>query len=142
VKGAIFNAGYKVSGFHKDPEALKTDAPSQVVWDVLRAWAKENPPKKALPDDSAGSKIMAVTPAIDVDFTVPESMQHKSKESSSVSRFPLNPERNWGPKRKASNNNKRSAAEEERAAENTSCQSDSEPPNKKSATLSSPKNKT
>ncbi len=44
-KSALVNAGYRVSGYHKEPLAIKTDAPNSVVWDVMRAWCKENPPK-------------------------------------------------------------------------------------------------
>jgi len=45
VRAALVNAGYRVSGYHKDPQAIKTDAPNGVVWDVMRAWCKEHPPK-------------------------------------------------------------------------------------------------
>lgn len=133
VKAAIFNAGYKVSGFHKEPEALKTDAPSQVVWDVIRAWVKEHPPKKPSPEGSAGAKIMAVAPSIEVDFSIPESLLQKKRQSSNISRFPQNPERNWGPKRKASGN-KRSATDETNGdADSTAEEIDGEePPTKRS----------
>ena len=43
-KSAIINAGYRVSGYHKDSQAIKTDAPNSVVWDIMRAWCKDNPP--------------------------------------------------------------------------------------------------
>jgi tRNA (guanine26-N2/guanine27-N2)-dimethyltransferase len=101
AKAALINAGYLVSGFHKEPEALKTNAPPHVVWDILRAWAKENPPKKALSEDSAGAKIMNSSPTIEVDFTIPESMLQKNQEKGNIKRFPQNPQKNWGPKRKA-----------------------------------------
>ena len=45
-KAAIINAGYRVSGYHKEPNAIKTNAPNKVVWDILRVWCKEHPPKK------------------------------------------------------------------------------------------------
>ncbi len=45
-KAALINAGYRVSGYHKEPQAIKTDAPNHVVWDILREWCKEHPPKK------------------------------------------------------------------------------------------------
>ena len=45
-KAALVNAGYRVSGYHKEPQAIKTDAPNSVVWDILRAWCKDNPPKR------------------------------------------------------------------------------------------------
>ena len=37
---AITNAGYRVSNTHKEPLAIKTDAPNVVVWDIIRAYAK------------------------------------------------------------------------------------------------------
>jgi len=97
IKAAFLNAGYEVSGYHKQPEALKTNAPSNVVWDIFRAWAKEHPPKKTPIDGSAAQMILGVEPTIQVDFRIPESM----KEQSGPARFPLNPEKNWGPKRAA-----------------------------------------
>lgn len=97
AKAALVNAGYDVSGYHKQPEALKTNAPSHVVWDVFRAWAKENPPKKIPAEGSAAQKILAVEPKILVNFTIPESM----KKHTGLARFPMNPEKNWGPKRAA-----------------------------------------
>lgn len=99
IKAAIFNAGYQVSGYHKDPNAVKTNAPNDVVWDIMREWIKRNPPKKTPPENSPATKILSKEPSITVDFTIPESM----KGTDTVSRFPRNPERHWGPKRKASN---------------------------------------
>jgi tRNA (guanine26-N2/guanine27-N2)-dimethyltransferase len=97
AKAALVNAGYEVSGYHKQPEALKTNAPSHVVWDVFRAWAKENPPKKTPLEGSAAEMILAAEPKIQVDFTIPESM----KKQAGLARFPMNPEKHWGPKRAA-----------------------------------------
>jgi tRNA (guanine26-N2/guanine27-N2)-dimethyltransferase len=37
-RSALLNAGYRVSGSHANPLAVKTDAPPEVVWDVLRCW--------------------------------------------------------------------------------------------------------
>jgi len=45
VRCAMANAGYRVSVYHKEPDAIKTDAPNHFVWDVMRAWCKDNPPK-------------------------------------------------------------------------------------------------
>ena len=99
IKAAIINAGYQASGYHKEPNAIKTNAPNEVVWDIMRAWAKENPPKKTPPEDSPAAKILAQESTIEVDFTIPKSMQGTDK----VARFPQNPEKNWGPKRRANN---------------------------------------
>jgi tRNA (guanine26-N2/guanine27-N2)-dimethyltransferase len=108
----IANAGYEVSGYHKAPDAIKTNAPSNVVWDVLRAWILKNPTKKSPPEDSPAAKIFSKPPSIileEVDFTIPKSF----KTNNDVSRFPLNPEKHWGPKRKASGNNSNKRKSEE-----------------------------
>lgn len=51
---ALINAGYRVSQFHREPLAVKTDAPDNIVWDVVRYFATKNPPSgsknKKLPD--------------------------------------------------------------------------------------------
>eukprot|EP00979_Chaetoceros_neogracilis_P018486 scaffold10656_cov256-Chaetoceros_neogracile.AAC.3 len=44
VKAALINAGFRVSGYHKDAHAIKTDAPSSVMWDIMRAWCVLYPP--------------------------------------------------------------------------------------------------
>ena len=45
-RAALINAGYRVSAYHKEPQAVKTDAPNHAVWDVVRAWCKNHPPNK------------------------------------------------------------------------------------------------
>jgi tRNA (guanine26-N2/guanine27-N2)-dimethyltransferase len=110
-KGAIVNAGYKVSGYHKDPTAIKTDAPGNVVWDMMRAWVEKNPLKKKPVEGSTAEKILATERTLkEIDWSVPESLKKSSKMDSNskngnkkikISRFPMNPEKNWGPKRAA-----------------------------------------
>jgi tRNA (guanine26-N2/guanine27-N2)-dimethyltransferase len=107
MKSALVNAGYRVSGYHKDPQAIKTDAPSTIVWDILRAWAKKRPPSKLAVKDSAADKILAVEPSIEVNFSTPSSVQAASNANAKVSRFPLNPQANWGPKPRASGNKRK-----------------------------------
>eukprot|EP00980_Cylindrotheca_fusiformis_P019685 scaffold6870_cov121-Cylindrotheca_fusiformis.AAC.12 len=116
IKAAIFNAGYEVSGYHKEPNAIKTNAPNEVVWDIMRTWAKENPPKKAPAEGSPAAKILSKDPAIKVDFSIPKAMAGNSK----VARFPQNPEKHWGPKRKASNVVKSGDGSSEKKAKTTS----------------------
>jgi tRNA (guanine26-N2/guanine27-N2)-dimethyltransferase len=100
-KAAIVNAGYKVSGYHKEPGAIKTDAPGHVVWDIMRAWVDKNPLKRKPAEDSATFKILAMERTItDVDFTVPKKSWTKKNEKK-ITRFPQNPEKHWGPKRAA-----------------------------------------
>mmetsp|Transcript_5466 Transcript_5466/g.6030 ORF Transcript_5466/g.6030 Transcript_5466/m.6030 type:complete len:599 (+) Transcript_5466:208-2004(+) len=98
-KAAFVNAGYKVSGYHKEPNAIKTNAPGYVVWDIMRAWVEKNPLKKKPAEDSTASKILAMKRTItDVDFSIPKSTKKSTKK---ISRFPVNPQKHWGPKRAA-----------------------------------------
>ena len=38
VWSALINAGYKVSSTHCKAGAVKTDAPTTIVWDMMKAW--------------------------------------------------------------------------------------------------------
>ena len=98
VRAALENAGYRFSGYHKDPQAIKTDAPNRILWDILRAHYATHKPKKEPAPESAAAKILAKEPSIEVDFT----SRGNQPKKLDVSRFPLNPERNWGPKKAAS----------------------------------------
>ena len=115
VRAALMNGGYRVSGYHKDPQAIKTDAPSHVMWDILRTWCKKHPPKKPPSPDTAGGKILAKESCdFRVDFTHPKTGLLKRTD---VARFPMNPEANWGPK-KAATGHKRKAEDSPEKKEN------------------------
>ena len=129
-RAALSNAGYRSSAYHKEAQAVKTDAPNSVIWDILRNWCESNPPKKnsknsknrrnkkrkldkAKQDHNAedgnvsdvpevmdvSEKILSIKPSISVDFTIPTDFNKKVKKAA---RFPMNPEKNWGPKPRAS----------------------------------------
>lgn len=38
LRSALLNAGYKVSISHANPMSIKTNAPNDVIWDIIRAW--------------------------------------------------------------------------------------------------------
>ena len=40
IRSAFLNAGYRTSGSHCNPKGLKTDAPLEFIWDVVRAWVR------------------------------------------------------------------------------------------------------
>jgi tRNA (guanine26-N2/guanine27-N2)-dimethyltransferase len=125
-RAAIVNAGYRISAYHKEPQAVKTDAPNHVVWDVVRAWCKNHPPNKRkeskrhqkgkeqgsnappnqLPLETA-EKILSKEMKTVVDFTIPKGFGDRKK----ARRFAVNPEANWGPKKAASGKNKRKLEE-------------------------------
>jgi len=111
MRSALVNAGYRVSSFHHDPDAVKTDAPNSVLWDVMRAYCQKNPPKGSCKkrDSKVAAAILARPCSTVVDFSVPAILQGPKKK---VLRFPPNPEANWGPKRRAGRLQEVDAAQE------------------------------
>ena len=112
-KSAIVNAGYRVSGHHKEPNAIKTDAPTSVMWDIMRAWVKRRPLSKPPAPGSAAEKILSVEPSIAVDFSRPLIVHRMKQTFANATRFPQNPEKNWGPKPRALHGQKRKSTNEE-----------------------------
>ena len=136
-KSAIMNAGYRVSSQHKEPMAIKTDAPNSVIWDILRCHEKLHPVadkrkmnkkerlklrkeenKKSAGEEAkegientvgedatnpphltAGQSILSKEPKILADFTVPKDSVLRRRVKAS--RYPPNPEKNWGPMERA-----------------------------------------
>ncbi|XP_075514979.1 LOW QUALITY PROTEIN: tRNA (guanine(26)-N(2))-dimethyltransferase 2-like [Primulina tabacum] len=96
---AAINAGYRISGSHANPLGLKTDAPMNVIWDIMRCWVKKHP-VKTQPHDQAGSVILAKEPVLLANFARAVASLGKSKVNK-VARFLPNPERHWGPKLRA-----------------------------------------
>jgi tRNA (guanine26-N2/guanine27-N2)-dimethyltransferase len=95
LRSAIINAGFRVSGSHANPLALKTDAPPKVVWDIIRCWVKLHPIKPPEPG-SYPANILSKEVETEADFrkaagAVPESVK------AGVKRFVQNPAF-WGPK--------------------------------------------
>ena len=98
-KSAVMNAGYRVSGSHSNPLAIKTDAPVDVLWDILRCWVKEHPVKPQ-PSPTPGEAILAKEPTVTANWTRRTEAQSKAQKDG-VARFPQNPTADWGPKRRA-----------------------------------------
>jgi len=85
-KAAIINAGYRVSGYHKEAQAVKTDAPNHVIWDVLRVWCNENPPKSNSKKKENKRKKLAKknndnNTSVDINTTRGEEDKEKAKET-------------------------------------------------------------
>ena len=109
IQAAIMNAGYRFSSAHHEATSIKTDAPPSIVWDIMRAYSKINPPlgskkrDKRRPEGSqdAGELILSKEPQIEVDFTVSHALKQLLRNRPDAARFPHNPEANWGPKGRA-----------------------------------------
>eukprot|EP00201_Polytomella_parva_P017700 CAMPEP_0175054124 /NCGR_PEP_ID=MMETSP0052_2-20121109/9323_1 /TAXON_ID=51329 ORGANISM="Polytomella parva, Strain SAG 63-3" /NCGR_SAMPLE_ID=MMETSP0052_2 /ASSEMBLY_ACC=CAM_ASM_000194 /LENGTH=534 /DNA_ID=CAMNT_0016318769 /DNA_START=180 /DNA_END=1781 /DNA_ORIENTATION=+ len=96
-RAALLNAGFRVSGSHAKPLAIKTDAPPAAIWDILRCWIQDHPAPAAVKDpNSYSAKLLAKAPQIVADFARVAGAVSKAKEDK-VPRFVQNPAF-WGPK--------------------------------------------
>jgi hypothetical protein len=91
---------YRVSASHRTGDALKTDAPPELLWDIMRTWVKTNPiaSKRSDNPNSPGNRILAQEPVFPVDFKHPPSLQKmkRDKNARRANRHPHNPEEHWG----------------------------------------------
>jgi tRNA (guanine26-N2/guanine27-N2)-dimethyltransferase len=63
VKGALRHAGYKATRSHCRPGSIKTDAPWDVIWEIMREWVRQKAPIKegALKEIQPGWRILQAT---------------------------------------------------------------------------------
>ncbi|XP_054834440.1 tRNA (guanine(26)-N(2))-dimethyltransferase [Eublepharis macularius] len=100
-RSALLHAGYRVSLSHACKNAIKTDAPSSVLWDIMRCWEKLNPVKRErLSERCPAACILSVEPKLQASFTVRADANPSSRKQG-LRRFQLNPEPHWGPKARA-----------------------------------------
>ncbi|KAL7135633.1 hypothetical protein ABFS83_11G111100 [Erythranthe nasuta] len=141
-RSAVINAGYRISGSHVNPLALKTDAPMNVIWDIMRCWVK-NHPVKSQPSDQPGSVILAKEPVLQANFARAATSLSKAQVKK-VARFLPNPERHWGPKVKAgrqiTSKHASLLGEEAVKSVNNKHEEDQEPPCKRNKTEDSATN--
>uniref|UniRef100_A0A8C9JW36 tRNA (guanine(26)-N(2))-dimethyltransferase n=1 Tax=Panthera tigris altaica TaxID=74533 RepID=A0A8C9JW36_PANTA len=81
--------------------AVKTDAPSSALWDIMRCWEKECPVKRErLSEASPAFRILSVEPRLQASFAVRDDANPSSRQRG-LKRFQANPEANWGPRPRA-----------------------------------------
>ncbi|ORZ33945.1 N2,N2-dimethylguanosine tRNA methyltransferase-domain-containing protein [Catenaria anguillulae PL171] len=112
IGSALLNAGHQFSISHASPTSVKTDAPSSVVWDIIRAHARRTNAKEQ-PEGSVARAIMSKESGITVDFKYHKKCNPPSRKIKLV-RFQENPTKHWGPKARAGGK-KRSKADEDAA---------------------------
>ncbi|KAI0556964.1 tRNA methyltransferase Trm1 [Gracilaria domingensis] len=111
VRHYLCSKGFKVSQSHTDPQAIKTDADPQLVWDILHVWADKvgSASKKRKVEGNRPSvaqrilrKPVTLVDPDEIDFSVKrDKFVRRGQSTDKGVRFPLNPEPNWGPKARA-----------------------------------------
>ncbi|KAL1423411.1 hypothetical protein MTO96_021166 [Rhipicephalus appendiculatus] len=99
-RSALLNAGHRVSLSHACKNSIKTDAPMDFVWDIIRTWKLQNPSKRPLEEGSPGEYIMRTEPSSPVNFSIHPDANPSSREQQML-RYQVNPEPCWGPKARA-----------------------------------------
>ncbi|KAM8972509.1 tRNA (guanine(26)-N(2))-dimethyltransferase [Pelodytes ibericus] len=113
-RSALLHAGHRVSLSHACKNAVKTDAPPAVIWDIMRCWEKQNPVKREkLSETCPAFHILSKEPSIQACFDVREDANPKSRKMG-LKRFQENPEANWGPKARAKSGGMISSSLEDR----------------------------
>ena len=95
-QGAIENLGYKLAQSYYDPNLFKTDAPVDVIYDIMKQYKQENYKDdyyKNVDDKTYKYKILSKEIKVKTKFIETTSKNNKNK-------YPLNPP-NWGPKGRA-----------------------------------------
>merc|ERR1719193_328018 len=110
MRSALNSLGYSVSCFHREPQALKTDAPTSVVFDLLRLWQKKHPVKKC-PFPQILEKECKIKEE-DIEWDAED-----SGPKPKMARFLPNPAPNWGPKPRANPHGPASSNEKEKIEE-------------------------
>ncbi|XP_043107994.1 LOW QUALITY PROTEIN: tRNA (guanine(26)-N(2))-dimethyltransferase [Puntigrus tetrazona] len=100
-RSALLHAGYRVSLSHACKNAVKTDAPAGVLWDIIRCWEKSNPVKRErLSETSPAHHIISKEPVLQACFEIRGDANPQSRKRH-LTRFQENPQANWGPKARA-----------------------------------------
>ena len=95
-RGALENLGYKIEQSYYDPNLFKTDAPVNIIYDILKQYKKENYKDdyyKNVDEKSYKYKILSKEIKIQTTFVESTTKNNKIK-------YPMNPP-NWGPKGRA-----------------------------------------
>lgn len=97
-RSALLHAKYRVSFSHACRQSLKTDAPMEVVWDILRCWAKLHPVKKdRFLTGTSLKAILEREPSTEYNLVDLHPDANPDSRKKSLARFPENPAAHWGP---------------------------------------------
>uniref|UniRef100_W8B9H9 tRNA (guanine(26)-N(2))-dimethyltransferase n=1 Tax=Ceratitis capitata TaxID=7213 RepID=W8B9H9_CERCA len=97
-RSALLHAGYRVSFSHASKNSIKTDAPTSVIWDILRCWAKRHPVKEnRMLDGTPVKTILQRPPTKDYVFDDIHPEANPYSRRNALTRFQENPTAHWGP---------------------------------------------
>ncbi|KAI1849316.1 hypothetical protein JX265_012123 [Neoarthrinium moseri] len=110
LRGALRGLGYEVTRSHCKPGSIKTNAPWEVIWHVMREWIRQKAPVKKenikegsaayrllrLDQESAGEKDSTDNEVDKLEVVFNQALG-KDKSKKGLVRYQVNPKENWGP---------------------------------------------
>ncbi|KAJ2332566.1 RNA methyltransferase tRNA(m5U54)methyltransferase, partial [Coemansia sp. RSA 2671] len=99
--------------------SIKTDAPPQVVWDVMRSLVKEMGRSPKIVEGSPADRLLAKPITTEISFDQHKDANPESRRIKLV-RYQMNPEKNWGPKARHSEASKPKNADAKRKQQDRS----------------------
>lgn len=106
MRSAILNGGYQVSLSHANKSSIKTNAPMNFIWDVIRYWVKDNPVNEArLLNNLPAKIILNKNISSKIDFQIHPLANPPSRQKGLL-RWQINPIKDWGPGCRATRNKK------------------------------------
>jgi len=97
VISALEKMGFEYSLTHCLSGMIKTTAPPEAMWDILKAWYL-NEGKKIPQDDSPIKRILESPNKYEVVLEVDEDVKNRIREEKRLCKFYPNPDKNFGPK--------------------------------------------
>lgn len=99
-RSVLLFAGYRVSFSHAYRTSIKTDAPTSVLWDILRCWNKKYPVKESrLIQGTPLCTILSAPCSVEYDVSAEEMHPDANPNSRrlALNRYQVNPTTHWGP---------------------------------------------
>jgi tRNA (guanine26-N2/guanine27-N2)-dimethyltransferase len=98
---AIANLGYKVSNSHAKPHSIKTNAPSSILWAILKVWQKNHDTQKAKPVSQTSPAFVITAKEYGIESQV--SFEHNADAVPGSIKLKLlryQTNANWGPQKR------------------------------------------
>lgn len=106
--------GYECSLTHCKPGMLKTTAPPEVIWDIIRTWyfneGKTLPPENGTEDDRKARAILSAKNTVEIKLEIDENIKKQIRADKQRCKYYENPTKNFGPKPAAGKKTKKQKA--------------------------------
>lgn len=107
IRSSLVFCGYKVSSTHAKKNGLKTNAPSKILWEIIKNWILKTQAGNSMEEYnklllkfkecSSAYKILKNPPSIDINTNIDLNEAQSFAKLQGITRFLPNPAPHWGP---------------------------------------------